>query len=72
MDKVVASGGPVVPGPPFEIGAPPFHVRPTVCCIDPKLYFKNVAPLLQNPGDGRDLKTIKNWVFPQAFVESVD
>jgi len=39
-------GGPVVPGAPFEIGASPFHVCPTGCCIHPILYFKNVAPLL--------------------------
>ena len=49
----------VVPGPPFEIGAPPFHVWPLGCYIHPILYFKNVAlpsgfwpPLLLNPGDG--------------------
>jgi len=40
--RVVASGGPVVPGPPFEIGAPSFHVWLTGCCIHPTLYFKNV------------------------------
>jgi len=28
--RVVASGGAVVPGPPFKIGAPPFHVWPPV------------------------------------------
>jgi len=39
------AGGPVVPGPPFEIGAPPFQVRPTGCCIHAILYFKNVTPL---------------------------
>jgi len=50
--------------PPFEIGAPPFHVWPLSCCIHLILYFKNVAPfwflatpgfcppLLLNPGDG--------------------
>jgi len=55
----------VVPGPPFEIGAPPFYVWLPGCYIHPILYFKNVdpllvfgpyfwflAPLLQNPGDG--------------------
>jgi len=40
------AGGPVVPSPPFEIGAPPFHVWPTGCCIHPTLYLKNVVPLL--------------------------
>jgi len=40
------AGGPVVPAPPFEIGAAPFHVWPPGCCIHPILYFKNVAPLL--------------------------
>ena len=35
------AGGAVVPGPQFEIGAPPFHVWPTGCCIHPILYFKN-------------------------------
>ena len=47
------------PSPPFEIGAPPFHVWPTGYCIHPILYFKNVAPLLVfspplllNSGDG--------------------
>ena len=34
------------PGPPFGIGAPPFYVWPTGCCIHPILYFKNVPPLL--------------------------
>ena len=38
------AGGAMVPGPPFEIGAPPFHVWPPGCCIHPILYFKNVAP----------------------------
>jgi len=48
----------VVPGPPFGIDAPPFHVWPTGRCIHPILYFKNVAPLLVfgplllNSGDG--------------------
>jgi len=36
----------VVPGRPFEIGVPPFHVWPTGCCMHPILYFKNVSPLL--------------------------
>jgi len=36
--------GAVVPGPPFEIGSPPFHVWPTGCRIHPILHFKNVAP----------------------------
>jgi len=48
----------VVPGPPFKIGAPPFHVWPPVathiqCCIlkcGPPFWF--LAPLLLNPGDG--------------------
>ena len=31
------------PAPPFEIGAPPFHVWPTGCFIHPILYLKNVA-----------------------------
>jgi len=39
-------GGQWCPAPPFEIGAPPFHVWPTGCCIHPILYIKNVAPLL--------------------------
>ena len=42
--KAVASEGAVVPGPPFEIGASPFHVWPPGCYIHPILYFKNVAP----------------------------
>ena len=46
LRRDVASWGPVVPGPPFEIGAPPLHVWPTGCCIHPILHFKNVAPLL--------------------------
>ena len=33
-----------MPGPPFEIGAPLFHVWPPVCGIHPILYFKNVPP----------------------------
>jgi len=37
-------GGQWCPGPPFEIGAPPFHVWPLGCYIHPILYFKNVAP----------------------------
>jgi len=40
--RAVASGGAVVPGPPFEIGAPPFHVWTSGCCIHPILYFKKV------------------------------
>jgi len=51
------AGGQWCPAPPFEIGAPPFHVWPTGCCIHPILYFKNVSPpsgfwlpLLLNPG----------------------
>jgi len=53
------TGGPVVPGPPFEIGAPSFHAWPPGCYTHPILYFLNVAPpsgfcppLLLNPGDG--------------------
>ena len=38
------AGGPVVPGPPFEICAPPFHVWPPGCCIHLIQYFKNVVP----------------------------
>jgi len=38
------AGGAVVPGPPFEICAPQFHVWPPGCCIHPIQYFKNVAP----------------------------
>ena len=37
--RAVASGDPVMPGPPFEIGAPPFNVWPPGCCIHPILYF---------------------------------
>ena len=51
--------GPVVPAPPLEICAPPFHVWHPGCCIHPIQYFKNVdspsgfwPPLLLNPGDG--------------------
>jgi len=44
LRRVVASGGAVVPGPPFEIGAPPFHGWPTGCCIHPILYFKMRPP----------------------------
>jgi len=54
--------GPVVPGPPFEIGAPPFHVWTPGCCIHPIQYFENVAPpsgfwphLLLNPCDGPEI-----------------
>jgi len=63
--RAVASGGGSGARPPFEIGAPPFHVWPLGCCMLPILYFKNVAPfwfltpsfvflppLLLNPGDG--------------------
>ena len=62
--RAVASGGASGARPPFEIGAPPFHVWPLGCCIHLILYFKNVAsfwflatpgfcpPLLLNPGDG--------------------
>jgi len=59
------AGGPVVPGPPFEIGVLPFHVWPPGWCIHPIQYFKNVppflvfgpsywflAPLLLNPATG--------------------
>ena len=53
----------MVPAPPFEIGASSFHVWPPGCYIQPILYFKNVAPLLDfgpscfsplllNPGGG--------------------
>jgi len=42
--RAVASGRPVVTGPPpFEICAPPFHVWPPGCCIHPIQYFQNVA-----------------------------
>jgi len=44
--RAVASGGASGARPPFEIGAPPFHVWPPSCCIHPILYFKNVPPLL--------------------------
>jgi len=67
----VASWGPVVPGPPFEIGALPFHVWPTGCCTHPILHLKNVPPfwflappsgfwppLLLHPGDGPELTHI--------------
>ena len=40
------AGGQWRPAPPFEIGAPPFHVWLPGCCIHPILYFKIVAPLL--------------------------
>ena len=37
----------MVPGAPFEIGAPPFHVSPPGCYIlHTSLQFKNMAPLL--------------------------
>jgi len=63
--RVVASGWPVVPAPPFKICASPFHVFPPGCYIHPIQYFKNVppssgfgpsfwllAPLLLYTGDG--------------------
>jgi len=71
IHRVVASGGAVLPGPPFEIGAPPFHFWPTGCCIYPILYFENVAPfwflapLLLNLGDG----PANTWCFlPEPCV----
>ena len=56
----------MVPGPPFEIAAPLFHVWPPGCCIHPILYFLKMRPhfcffappsgfwppLLLNLGDG--------------------
>jgi len=42
--RAVASRGAVVPGPPFETVAPPFHVWPLGCYIHPILHFKNVVP----------------------------
>jgi len=64
-------GGQWWPASPFKIGAPPFHVWPTGCCIHPVLYFKNVPPpfwfsappsvfwpsLLLNSGDGPGCKS---------------
>jgi len=39
--------GPVVPGPPFEVGSPShFTFGPPGCCIHPILHFKNVTPFL--------------------------
>jgi len=52
QSRAIASAGPVVPGPPFEIGASPFHVWPTSCCIYLTLYFKNVAPPFLTPPSG--------------------
>jgi len=43
--RAVTSGGQWYPDPLFEIGATPFHVWPTGCCIHPTLYLKNVPPL---------------------------
>jgi len=63
-DRVVVSGGPVVPGLPFEIGGPHFTFGPPVAayiqyCIlkmSPLLFFAPPsgfwAPLLLNLGDG--------------------
>ena len=52
-------GGQWCPAPPFEIGATPFHIWPTGCCIHPMWPpFLVLAPpgfcppLLLNPGDG--------------------
>jgi len=42
--RVVASGGPVMSGPPIWSRCTPFHVWPLGCCIHPILYFKNVPP----------------------------
>jgi len=56
--RVVASGGAVVPGPPFEIGAPHFTFGPQVaadiqsCILEVWPPFWFLAPLLLNPGDG--------------------
>ena len=36
---------------------PGLHVWPPGCCIHPIQYFKNVAPLLLNPGDGPAQRT---------------
>jgi len=41
--------------PPFEICVPPFQVWSPGCCIHLIQYFKNVAPLLLNPGGGLDI-----------------
>ena len=63
--EVIASGGPVMPGPLFEICEPPFHVWSLVApyiqnrilkmwgpllVFGPSTWF--LAPLLLNPGDG--------------------
>jgi len=58
--RAVANGGPVVPDPPFEIGAPHFtfglpvaaDIQYCIWKIWPPLLF--LAPLLLNPGDGPD------------------
>jgi len=52
------AGGPVVTGPPFEIGSPPFHVWPLIatyiqhCILKMWPPFWFLAPLLLNPGGG--------------------
>ena len=69
------------PTPPFEIGAPPFHVRPSGCCIHPILYIKNVPPfwfmappsgfyppLLLNTGDWPVYCTCCSRQNPQSVV----
>jgi len=52
--RAVASGGPVVPGPPFEIGAPHFTFGPPVAAYIQYCILKMCPPMLLNPGDGPD------------------
>jgi len=46
---------------------PPFHVWPAGCCTHPILYFKNVASLLLNSGDGPVLLLIPDSRRPLLF-----
>ena len=58
--EVIASGGPVLPGPPICKLFPPISRLAPGCSIHPTPYFKNLGPLLVlaavllNPGDGPD------------------
>ena len=61
IDKL-ASGGPVVPGPPIWNRCPPFHVWSPGCCIYPILCFKNVAPSwFLTPPSGFAPPVAKSW-----------
>jgi len=48
QSRAVASGGPVVPGPQFKIGAPHFMFD-AGCCIYPIFYLKMCPLVLVGP-----------------------